>query len=328
MTAEHVVSSASSTPDAPECLISVVVCTKDRPESLARTVRSLVDTQGRDVEVIVIDQSVGAETADVLQPLAGANLRYVRSRRAGKGAALNEGIELARSAYIVCTDDDCVALPGWASGIVRPLIEHPDVALVFSNVNPAPFDSRLGYVPAREYKRDRLLTSAWGICRGWGLGAGMAMRRSDVIAIGGADESLGPGSRFPSADDLDLELRFLLKGRHVYETAQVGVTHYGFRTLEEGREHTVRDWSALGACLVKPLRAGHLIAVGLIAGVLWAYALYPALLDVLHLRKPKLRRVAAFTGGVVAGIAVPVERRTLKYMTQKSQVDDPTVANA
>ena len=58
----------------------------------------------------------------------------------------------------------------------------------------------------------------------------MAARREALNDLGGADELLGPGGRFPSADDLDFEIRFLLAGWTVYETAETSTVRRGFRT--------------------------------------------------------------------------------------------------
>jgi hypothetical protein len=104
----------------------------------------------------------------------------------------------------------------------------------------------------------------------------MAVRRDALLSIGGFDPAFGPGARFPSADDVDLEVRLLLNGWQVYETADVAIVHHGFRTLAEGKAHTVRDWSALGACLAKPVRAGHPVAAGLALWLLLRRAFIPA----------------------------------------------------
>jgi hypothetical protein len=294
-------------------LISVVICTRNRPADIVQAVGSIFADPCVTIELIVIDQSDDDATELALADMRPANLRYIKSTTTGKGAALNEAFAVAASPYIVCTDDDCVAPPGWITSIVRPLIDRPDVALVFSPVIAAPHDERFGYIPAYTMGRDRLLTKPRQICRGHGLGAGMAVRRDAVLAMGGADEALGPGARFPAADDLDLEIRFLLRGSHVYEAADIGIVHYGFRTLEQGRAHTVRDWTALGACLAKPLRARHPVALLIAAWLVWARALRPAIVDVGHLRRPRLRRIAAFASGFAAGLRVPVERTTIVF---------------
>jgi glycosyltransferase involved in cell wall biosynthesis len=299
-------------------LISVAICTKDRPDDLARAVASILADDDVALELIVIDQTDGATAELALEPFRCHRLRYVRSETMGKGAGLQEALTLARSPYVVLTDDDCVAPPGWVRGISRPLLEDPKVALVFSTVETPSYDRSLGYIPAYSCKANRLVRHPMALGPSSGLGAAMAVRRDALLDLGGIDESFGPGARFPSADDVDLELRFLLKGWHVFETAEVAIVHHGFRTLAEGKEHTVRDWSALGACLAKPIRAGHPVVALLAVWLLLCRAVIPAVVDLVHLRKPKLRRLVAFGSGFTRGLAVPVDRRTLRF-----RVDGP-----
>jgi glycosyltransferase involved in cell wall biosynthesis len=304
-------------------LISVAICTKDRPDDLARAVASILGNDDVALELIVIDQTNGAQAELALEPLRCDRLRYVRSATVGKGAGLQEALALARSSYLVLTDDDCVAPPGWVEGISRPLIDHADVALVFSTVSTPCYDRREGYIPAYTCRRNRLVTTILTMGPGAGMGAAMAVRRDALLGLGGFDESFGPGSRFAGGDDVDLEVRLLLKGWRVYETKDVAVVHHGFRTLAEGRAHTVRDWLGMGAALGKQLRAGHAIAAVLAVWLLLCRAVIPAVVDVMHLRKPKLRRVAAFGSGFARGLAVPVDRRTLRFRVERPAVPLP-----
>jgi GT2 family glycosyltransferase len=142
----------------------------------------------------------------------------------------------------------------------------------------------------------------------------MAFRRDVVTEMGGFDASFGPGGRFPSADDFDLELRLLLKGWHVYEHAGAIVIHHGFRTMAEGRAHTVRDWRALGASCGKVVRSGHLVALVMATSILWRRAFWPALKAVVRRHRPALRRVVAFTVGFFAGLAIRVDRENLLHV--------------
>jgi hypothetical protein len=152
------------------------------------------------------------------------------------------------------------------------------------------------------------------ICQGLGIGAGMALRRDFAVSMGGFDESFGPGARFPSADEWDIALRALLCGRHVYETSELSIVHDGFRTFEEGRKHSRRDWIALGAVCAKPLRAGHFEAAVVPLWLFSTKALWPPLSDALHFRKPRgVARIAAFVQGFGQGLGTKVDRKTLRF---------------
>jgi glycosyltransferase involved in cell wall biosynthesis len=296
-------------------IVSALVCTRDRPDSLLRTVRSLLVSDGADFELLVIDQSDGPESEQALAALVSdQRLHYVRSRARGKGAALNEGLRLARGDILALTDDDCEAPPDWAVGMARTLDAQPTAAIVFCNVTAEPHDRTAGYVPAFERRRDRLVCTIGASCGELGLGAGMALRRAAVVALGGFDEAFGPGARFGSGDDWDISHRMLLSGWHVYQTAQLLVVHHGFRTFAEGSEHARRDWVAIGALCAKPLCAGRL---GALAVPIWYFsvlALWPPLHDVMRLRQPSgLSRITGFIRGFVQGLRTPVDRDTLLF---------------
>jgi glycosyltransferase involved in cell wall biosynthesis/GT2 family glycosyltransferase len=294
--------------------ISALVCTRNRPKQIASAVRSLL-ADAPEIELIVVDQSPGDETQLALGEWRDdPRLVYHHSTTTGKGAGLNVGLRMAKGSLIALTDDDCEVPPGWASTMAQILESQPNVAVLFCNVVPVPYDRSLGYVPVHERTSSRLLKSVDGLRFGLGLGAGMAVRRDVALAIGGFDESFGPGARFPSADEWDMCIRVLLSGWHVYETPEIEIVHDGFRSFAEGRVHARRDWIALGAVCAKPLRSGHLRAAIVPLYFFPAKALWPPLSDVLHLRLPRsVGRISAFLSGFVDGLRIPVDPETLRF---------------
>ena len=299
--------------DAP-AFVSVLVCTRNRPDDLARVVGSLLADASDEVELIVVDQSVDDASERLLQARSDPRVRYVRSATVGKGAAMNEGMRLARAPYVVCTDDDCEAPPGWVHGMARLLSERPRVAVAFCRVVAPTHDARLGYVPEYVPKRPRGLRRPLATSRHRGLGAGMVIRRDMALAIGGIDASFGPGARFPSGDDWDFELRALMLGWCAFETDELSIVHHGFRTYVQGRAHAQRDWLALGAAAAKPVRAGRVWLVLIALYVLAVDGVLPILGDLVRLRRPTgARRVLAFCRGYQMGLLTPVDRATMCY---------------
>ena len=299
----------------PVDIVSGIVCTRNRPDSLRRTVRSLLASQNSRVELIVVDQSDGSEAEEALAPFAAdERLRYVRSHVRGKGAAMNEAARCARGAILVFTDDDCEVQSGWMEAMAKVLREQPRVAVLFCNVVAAECNWSEGYVPTYQRRKDRRISSLIQTCTGHGMGAGMAVRRDFVLGLGGFDEEVGPGARFPSGDDWDIAHRALLNGWDVYETADLAVLHHGFRTHAEGRDHVYRDWLAIGAVCAKPIRAGHWTAIALPVWYFAVHALWPPVSDVFRLRRPQgLSRIRGFFDGLLQGARTPVNRRTLLF---------------
>ncbi|MET0460454.1 MAG: glycosyltransferase family 2 protein [Ilumatobacteraceae bacterium] len=302
--------------------LTALVCTCNRPSEIGRIVRSLLQGNDRTIELIVVDQSDDDLTEQLMRgPEFADRVQYVRSATRGKGAAMNEGIRLATSPFVVCTDDDCEAAPGWVGAMAALLAEHDRVAVAFCRVEAPPHDRAIGYVPVYLPDRRRLMRSALATCPHRGIGAGMVLRRDVVLDLGGMDESFGPGARFQSGDDWDFEVRAILKGWHALETPELAITHHGFRTYAQGRAHTKRDWFALGGVAAKPLRAGHPIALLMALYVVIADAIVPMVVDVVSGRKPSgAQRIVAFGRGYARGLRTPVDRSTLRYR----RVDTPS----
>ena len=72
---------------------SVIVCTRYRPDPLARCLASLATMDGPDPEVIVVDNTQGDPETERVTTRAGA--RYVVETRVGLSRARNAGIDAA-----------------------------------------------------------------------------------------------------------------------------------------------------------------------------------------------------------------------------------------
>ncbi|MGB5757984.1 MAG: glycosyltransferase, partial [Acidimicrobiales bacterium] len=234
-----------------EPTVTIVVATRNRPGDAVVAAGSVLAGDGIDFELVVVDQSDDDATEVALADLADDHrVRYVRVDRPGKTKAMNLGLRMARTPFVLFTDDDCEVPSDWAVEMVAALTEGEQVGAVFCGVVAGPHDENAGFVPTFDVPRDKTWTSTWRLATPE-MGAGMAVRLAAVEEIGGFDEQMGPGGRFPSADDTDIATRLLAAGWHVVDTARTEVVHHGFRTFEQGRELTRRDWIALGAAYGK-----------------------------------------------------------------------------
>lgn len=95
-------------------LFTVVTPTYNRAGTLRRPYESLCRQTLRDFEWLVVDDGSTDSTRDVIeiwQHNANFPIRYVWQENAGKAAAWNRALELARGEFFVCldSDDECVA---------------------------------------------------------------------------------------------------------------------------------------------------------------------------------------------------------------------------
>jgi O-antigen biosynthesis protein len=101
--------------------LSVVVPTRDRPESLARSLAALEGQQtDATLEIVVVDDA-SAAAEDVARVVASSpSARLVRHPEPrGASAARGAGARAALAPLVAYTDDDCVPEPDWAQRLLR-----------------------------------------------------------------------------------------------------------------------------------------------------------------------------------------------------------------
>jgi GT2 family glycosyltransferase len=313
------------------------ICTRNRGASLISAVETILASDREDFSLIIVDQSSDDTTADALAPILSeyadtGRVRYIRTTTAGAGRARNIALREAAclgAEFVLFTDDDCTVPPEWVATMVRILEDNPRVAVAFCNVAAAPHDRTKGFIPAYERSYDLRADRFYQKCVAGGIGAGMAVRRRAVEAIGGFDDLLGPGGRFPSHEDGDIAARALLTGWEVYETCEVSVVHFGYRTHQQGRQLAWRDWQGVGGSYAKPLKAGRWEFAGVILHELMVKACLPLLGDLLHLRRPRgFARIRAFVAGFVGGWRLAVDPKTLRYLPTAGDGIAPTASKA
>lgn len=245
---------------------SVIVCTRNRNDNVVSTVEAVLKADFPDFELIICDQSDNDDTEIALAPFCAENfrLKYYRLPLPGKPRALNFGSEKAEGQILLYTDDDCEPEANWISQIVALFEENPKVGCVFTTVTAAPHD------PARAKISDCLIPESvvltdlrgfsiptvYGVER-FGIGASMALRRTTLQNLGGWDPCIGPGAKFPCADDHDMAARVLMAGWHIYLSNKTSVMHYGLRSWEGFGQDIKRAGFANGASFAKHLRCGR-----------------------------------------------------------------------
>lgn len=95
--------------------VSVVVCTKDRPESLERCLDSLKKQTLRKFELLVVS-TPSAKSREICKKYAAA---YIEEKRAGRCIARNTGIMKSRGEIIAFFDDDTEAKRDCLDKILR-----------------------------------------------------------------------------------------------------------------------------------------------------------------------------------------------------------------
>jgi O-antigen biosynthesis protein len=237
-------------------LISVVVCTRDRPQQLENCIAGLSRQRYPHFEVIVVDN---APTGDLVRKIVtelgpGPQYRYLVEPRPGLSWARNTGVAVARGEIIAFLDDDDEADPYWLTAIARGFGRDERVGCVTGSVLPARLDTPAqdlfeqigGHLKGRGFRPLRFLPSGPQSplfpLPPFGVGANMAFRRSALAAIRGFDVAMGAGTPTAACEDTLAMTLVLLEGYEIaYEPSAVMWHHH--RRDTDGLEQQLHGYS-------------------------------------------------------------------------------------
>jgi glycosyltransferase involved in cell wall biosynthesis len=226
---------ASGPADRPPAL-SVLVCTRNRAEKLARTLRSLVslDTTRR-YEVLVVDNKstdgTGAIVEDLQSRLPSGFLRYVLEHRVGSGAARDRGWREARADIVAFTDDDCYVAPDYVDRLLNVFDNEPQTSFLAGQIRLYDPEDRPVTIDLRQAP---VAIAPYAFVHGTSVAAAnLSFRRTALEMIGGFDPLLGAGTPFP-CEDLDAVARAAWAGlTGKFDPGPVVFHHHGRRTRQD-----------------------------------------------------------------------------------------------
>jgi GT2 family glycosyltransferase len=257
--------------------VSVIIATRERPDSLARCLDSVLSMQYPVVEVVVVDNAPSTSaTADLIASTYEARgVRYVREDRRGLAAAHNRGVEVASGELLAFTDDDVVVDRHWLAAIATAFTMTDGVGAVTGLIMPGELGTAAqlaierhghfskGFEPltfdlGRNRPADRRFPLAVGRC---GSGANMAFDAQCLRRLGGFHPALGTGTLAKGGDDLAAFFAVLTSGyRLVYQPGAV-VRHW-HRDTETALARQVYGYGVgLGAYLTHALATQPAIAL-------------------------------------------------------------------
>lgn len=250
--------------------ITVAVCTRDRPEDLARCLEAISKLDYPDYEVVVVDNAPATDATRRIVAERFPGMRYVLEQRPGLDWARNRAIAEARGEVIAYTDDDTEVDSGWLLAIGRLFAASPGLAAVTGSVVPLEletpaqrlFEAYGGFLRGwrREWFLATLLQSpdkAWHHGAGrFGTGANMAFRRSVLTELGGFDPALDVGTASDGGGDLEMYFRVLQEGYTLAYSPDALVRHRHRREMRE-LERQLKQWGTGFAAYVKRSLAAY-----------------------------------------------------------------------
>lgn len=303
--------------------VTIVISTRNRSTELVKAVKSVLELDYPNFELIVIDQSDNSFTRKAVQPfLSNSRFHYIPTETKGLSVGRNIGIAKASSEFIACTDDDCEVPSNWLTEMMLAFRLNERIGLVFGNVLPGPYDKSAGFIPDYICKKPSLISSVREKNKVRGIGACFGIRRSVWDAVSGFDSQTGAGAYFQSYEDGDITLKVLLNSYLVYQTPNFQVIHYGFRNWQQGRSLAYRNWFGIGAVLTKYLKCGYWSVLRIISYEL-ALIFGTILFNLMKERRIRgVTALVAFFRGIVVGLKTPADCTTHNFLLHPSASDD------
>lgn len=212
--------------------VSVIICTRDRPDRLEECLRALRDQSYPRFDVLVVDNGTSTPVANICERFGAS---CVRAPIPGLTRARNIGARVARGEIVAYIDDDAIVEPGWLHALVAGF-RDPTVAAVSGRVrymkavgeSRAISDEVAQDDSPRPPGRFDLTTSGWftkASFGGVGDGGNMAFRRAAIVPGPGFDERLGRGQSIDSGDEHVLFATLIASGHVVLHEPDAVVRH-------------------------------------------------------------------------------------------------------
>ena len=207
-----------------EPLVTILVPAYNEETVIEASIKSLLELDYPAYDVLVIDDGSTDDTYARAAELEGyygrATVRVVSKSNGGKASALNTGIGLARTPFVLCMDGDS-RLAVETLKHAMPHFRDPRVGAVAGNVKVVNRRNLWTLLQALEYIEGlNMARRAQGFVRAVNIVPGPigVFRRDALARVGGYDSDT-------YAEDADLTLKLLTDGWHiVYEDRAIAYT--------------------------------------------------------------------------------------------------------
>ena len=203
---------------------SVLICTYNRAEMLARCLDALVcRTEEKPDQVIVVNGG-NARADEQVNKYAGRQdiqVKLVKTVNKNLAASRNVGLPYCTGDLVAMTDDDAEVYADWVTQMKRAHAEHPEAGAVGGAVLSAGMDSLVSRVADKvtfsNYPAPQAVRTLPGV--------NVSYKRAAVDQVGPQDEALIRG------EDVDYNWRALQLGWKILYDPRIQVLHHHRPTL-------------------------------------------------------------------------------------------------
>lgn len=334
------INSALQQADYPWPLVTVAVCTRDRPAMLADCLAALTRLDYPALDLLVIDNAPSTPATAHLVRHQYPRIRYVCEPQPGLNWARNRAIAEARGDILAYTDDDVIVDAHWVRALARVFVEQAEVMAVTGLVVPYELETEAqqlferyggfgrGFTPCTyRVNHNSGTRDLFHLHPGkFGTGANMAYRRRVFAHVGPFDPALDVGTVTNGGGDLEMFFRVLQAGHALAYEPSALVRHRHRRDYAQLRTQISNNGIGFYSYLVRSAlhhrdERWALVRLGL--WWLWWWNVRRLLISIRHPDRFPRDLIVAELWGSLRGLGrYPKARRALATMMHSSPVEE------
>lgn len=198
--------------------VSVIIPAYNHEQYIMETVRSVLDQDEQDFEIIVVDDGSTDKTGEIVKAIEDDRVRVVTQPNNGTASAINRGFSLATGSYVSILNSDDRYRPDRLSTLISALEASPENLFAMSRVSLIDVKGR----PIGTGRDFELLTHAYRHYQETGdllsaiLKDNFTCTSSNFLFHRSLPERIGPFNDLRYVNDLDFLLRALTSAGYVY----------------------------------------------------------------------------------------------------------------
>jgi len=212
-------------------MISVIIPLYNKKDSIIRTLTSIIEQSGVDLEIVVVDDGSTDGSGELVKSLDNRLIRYYKKENGGVSFARNYGISKANGEWLLFLDADDELTEGALAFLTRMQSQHPKEKIFLGGITSEQvrlqkdYVSKATYLPFFDAWRKHVLPAS----------GNMLIHRSLVEQFGNYDE------RMSFYEDYEFALRMMLCGSLVYTKRPIRIYHQVVGGLSTTHHNIAKD---------------------------------------------------------------------------------------
>jgi glycosyltransferase involved in cell wall biosynthesis len=232
---------------ASKVILTVVICTRNRPSQLQRALESLRTQSDFNFRTLIVDNApTSSSTAEVVEQIKLDRCEYIVEPKKGLSRARNAALGYVATEYVAWMDDGEVADVNWVQSLKQGFTHPSDPIAVCGVMLPAELETEAqirfeqfgGFNKGRSLFPEVLRADSPRInplypLPAIGSGGNMAFRLHALRAAGGFDPFLGAGTRTHGGEETKVFAVLLRSGGTILHWPKAITWHFHRRRMTD-----------------------------------------------------------------------------------------------